>query len=337
MENKKILFLYTGGHPLHLAFAKSIKADIQKLSWKIPRGYDIYISEGEFFKTVILKKMGFIKRKSLIINLFSDPRLFYYSEGIKFNSKKQKIEDISYIKKTLFEYLIKKLDGVICVGNFEKELLKKQYQGLIKKVDIFVEKDWYLKLLQLKPNLNKKRLIFIGSGPDSYYKGIDLILEISLELMDFEFIVIGEAWDKFIDANKNLIPNNLKFVGKKNHNEIKEILKGGGTYLHLGRGEAFGIVVIEAMSAGMIPIVSNLTGAKEAVEKVDKDLIVRLNKDEVIRKIHSIYNLNKNKKDKLSKKCKETSREFEEYKRLNEFKTNFWDLIKEIENEKAKR
>jgi len=65
-------------------------------------------------------------------------------------------------------------------------------------------------------------------------------------------------------------------------------------------------------------------------------LIVSLDKNKIIKKIREIYNLNKEKKLKLSKKCKKISKEFEENKRLKEFKDNFWNLIKEIENERKK-
>jgi glycosyltransferase involved in cell wall biosynthesis len=336
MKNKKILFLYTGGHPLHLGFAKSINADIKKLSWKIPKNYDVYFTEGEFFKTVLLQKIGLINKKSTIINLFSDPRLFYYNKGIHFNNKEQKVKRISFIKSKLFKFLLKKVNGVICVGKFEEELLKKIYEGPYKKIDIFVERHWHSKLLRLSPNLDKKRIIFIGSGPDSYYKGIDILSNVAQELKDFEFIIIGEKWDNFISLNKDKIPKNLKFIGKKNHEEIYKILKEGGMYLHLGRGEAFGIVIIEAMSAGIIPIISELTGAKEAVEKVDKRLIVPLEKEEVIKRIMEINSLDDYKKESLSKKCKKISKEFEEKKRLKEFKKNFLNLLDEIENEKRR-
>jgi glycosyltransferase involved in cell wall biosynthesis len=336
MENKKILFLYTGGHPLHLKFAKEINAGIRKLSWKIPNNYNIYLTEGEFFKTILSKQFGRIKKDSLLVNLFSDPRLYYYNKEIYFNAKKQRIKRINYLKLKLFKFLIKKLEGVICVGKFEEELLKNFHPKHHKKVDIFVEKDWHSKLLKLNPNPNKKRIIFIGSGPDYYYKGIDLLLKVASELKDFEFIVIGDAWSKFINNFKNKMPLNLNFVGKRNHEEIYKILKEGGIYLHLGRGEAFGIAIIEAMSAGIIPIVSNLTGAKESVEKVNKDLVVPLEEDKIIKRIIKIYNSDKSKKYELSKKCKKIGKEFEEKKRLKEFEDNFWDLIKEIENERKK-
>jgi len=49
-----------------------------------------------------------------------------------------------------------------------------------------------------------------------------------------------------------------------------------------------------------------------------------------------INSLDDYKKESLSKKCKKISKEFEEKKRLKEFKKNFLNLLDEIENEKRR-
>ena len=126
IKNKKILYLYTGDHPVHRKFAESISADIKEMSWNVPRGYDIYFSEGEFYKLIVLRMIGKLSRNSKIINLFSDPRLFYLDKKIRFNIEKGKIEKKSEIKTFIFKILINKLDGVVCVGKFEENLLKKK-------------------------------------------------------------------------------------------------------------------------------------------------------------------------------------------------------------------
>ena len=77
MNNKKILYLYTGNHIIHRKFAQSVDAKIIPMTWKIPKSYNIYFTEGEFFKPVILRIFGLIKKKSKIINLENVNFTFY--------------------------------------------------------------------------------------------------------------------------------------------------------------------------------------------------------------------------------------------------------------------
>ena len=328
LKGKKILYLYTGDHPVHRKFAESVGADIREMSWKIPKGYDIYFSEGEFFKLIILRMIGKLNRNSKIINLFSDPRLFYLDRKIKFNTKNGKIEKKSKMEAIIFKMLINKLNGVICVGKFEENLLKKYYFGPFKKVDVFIDKDFHKKLLKIQPKLVEKRVLFIGHGPDTYYKGIDVLIKVARKNRDINFTIVGKSYEKFIQYND--VPGNVKFIGGLKSSEMCEIFENSSLYVHLGRGEAFGITVLEAMAAGLPCIVLELTGAKEAVEKVDSKFIVPLNEKKISDKITEYFNKSLKEREILSGKFREQSRFYNEAKQLESFKKQFRELVKGI-------
>ena len=244
MNNKKILYLYTGNHIIHRKFAQSVDAKIIPMTWKIPKSYNIYFTEGEFFKPVILRIFGLIKKKSKIINLFSDPRLFYLDRGLKYDVLKQRVRRYSWIKKKIFEKLLNKLDGVICVGSFEKEMLDRHYFGFSKRVDIFVEKDFQKRLLKIKPKLSLKRVLFIGNGPDFFYKGTDFLLDVAKKCSKVSFTIVGGFYDNLIRKKGKL--DNVKFIGqiKMNSKEMEKIISEHQLYVHFGRGEAFGVTVL---------------------------------------------------------------------------------------------
>jgi len=330
MKNKKILYLYTGNHLVHRKFAESIGAEITKMSWKIPKGYDIYLSEGEFFKLVILKSIGRLGRKSKIINLFSDPRLFYLDRKINYDLKGQKIRKSSAIKCFILEKLMSRLDGAVCVGRFEESLLKRHYMGPIERVDVFIEKNFHKKLLALNPKLIEKKVLFIGNGPDIYYKGVDLLIEVARENPNVKFTVVGGFFENFLA--KNPIPKNVKFIGKVNMNSdrMSKIIGNNALYVHLGRGEAFGITVLEAMAAGLPCIVSELTGAKEAVGAVNPDLIAPLDKLKVTEKIRRYFEKNLVERKNLSERFKNKSKFYGEQKQLLNFRNRFEILMEEI-------
>ena len=323
-ENKKILYLYTGDHPIHHKFAEAIGADRRKVSWDIPKGYDIYFSEGEFFKLIILRMIGKLNKTSKIINLFSDPRLYYLDKKIRFDVGKNKIMKKSGLKTFIFKYLMKKLDGAICVGQFQEKLLKKYYSGPIEKVDIFIDKNFHKRLLKMKHKLLEKKIFIIAIGPDFYYKGVDLLIKIANKNRDIDFTICGKSYDNFIRDND--IPENVKFVGKLTSLEIYNVFRNNSLYVHLGRGEAFGITIIEAMAAGLPCIVSDITGAKEAVEKVNPKFVLPLDGKLITEKIREYFDMSLKEKQEISKRFKEESKFYNEERHLKNFKKQFFEL-----------
>jgi len=328
IRNKRILYLYTGDHPVHRKFAETIGADIRAMSWNIPREYDIYFTEGEFFKPIILRMIRKLSKSSKIINLFSDPRLYYLDRKISFNFQKGKIEKRSKVKTILFKILMNKLDGVICVGKFEEDLLKKYYSGPFRRIYVFIDQKFHKKLLKIKPKLVERKIVFIGHGPDIYCKGIDMLVKVAEKNKNVDFTIVGKFYENFM--KNNIIPKNVSFVGGLQVSEMGEIFKNNSLYIHLGRGESFGIVILEAMAAGLPCIVSEVTGGKEAVEEVDSKFVVPLNEEIISERIGDYFGESLVERKILSKKFKEGSKFYEEKRQLDNFKKQFEDLVNKL-------
>jgi glycosyltransferase involved in cell wall biosynthesis len=323
-ENRRIFYLYTGDHPVHRKFAEAIDADIGPLSWNVPKGYDIYLSEGEFFKPIILKTIGKLGRKSKIINLFSDPRLFYQSSGKRFDPITSKTKKTSIIKRFLFKKLLGLLDGALCGGKFEEKLLNELNTKIPRRIVYpFVSNERLNVLKKLLPSLEGEEILFIGNGPDFYYKGLDILIDSFVELKK-----------KFPSLKLNIVgkwkvKKEWKIKGVIFHGEKKNIvpyLSKSSLYLHLGRGEAFGVTILEAMCAGIPAIVSNLTGAMEIVKKVDEDLIVPLEKKRIVRKVEAYLKLSQREKKKLGNLSRIEGYKVNEKDMLTHFKKQFYSL-----------
>ena len=329
IKDKKIIYLYTGNHPLHLAFAKTITKSIAPLSNKIPKNYDIYFVEGDYSQIIMQKTLKKINPDAKIIILFSDPRLFYLNSKKQFDSKKNKVVKTSKIKKILAKKLLNNIDGAMCVGNFEKELFEKLNKKVpIRAVQPFIGEELYKQAIKINPKLNNQKILFIANGPDFYYKGIDILIEsfksIKKIIPNAELHIVGK-WD----VKKEWVSPGIYFDGFKN-NAFGEQYSKNSLYLHLGRGEAFGLTVIEAMLAGIPSIISNLTGAKEAVEKVSKDFIVPLQTDDITKKVKEYFSLNLKEKKLLSQKFKDIGKKYTKENSLKDFKNKFSDLLNEI-------
>lgn len=97
-------------------------------------------------------------------------------------------------------------------------------------------------------------------------KGYDMVLEIARRLPDIQFELIGTVSSDMSSYCNKLIkesPKNVRFHINVTMEEKIEILKKSKALLHSFMGEHFGIAIVEAMSAGIIPVTHDSGAAKE--------------------------------------------------------------------------
>jgi alpha-1,2-mannosyltransferase len=97
-------------------------------------------------------------------------------------------------------------------------------------------------------------------------KEYETILQIAKHRPQLKFELIGGvAHDKisYLNSLKNKASENVTFHVNATENQKLEILKRSKILLHSFKGEHFGIALIEAMSAGLIPVSHNSGAAKE--------------------------------------------------------------------------
>jgi glycosyltransferase involved in cell wall biosynthesis len=97
-------------------------------------------------------------------------------------------------------------------------------------------------------------------------KEYDTILQIAKHRPQLKFELIGGVADdkiSYLDSLKNKASKNVTFHVNVTENQKIEILKRSKILVHSCKGEAFGIALIDAMSAGLIPISHNSGAPKE--------------------------------------------------------------------------
>lgn len=119
------------------------------------------------------------------------------------------------------------------------------------------------------PSPRKLRLGFVGrlANPS---KGIFLIPKILQRLADadlnFEIIIVGDGPDRgrfSRDLSPFLLAGQARMVGGQPHEKIPEFLAEMDVLLMPSRFEGFGFSLIEAMAAGVVPIVSRIRGVTD--------------------------------------------------------------------------
>lgn len=332
----RILFLYYGPHHVHAAFARSLDADFLpvdfKIGWRrsphfykkylgavlsalsLPQGYDIYFCGSTFIIPAISRKLHRIGNEKKIVNLFADPLCYYlYSKRI------------SGIRRVMIIDLLIEVDGFICMGGMEAELLTKIIGD--KKcviIEPFIKKETYSRLIRIAPSLKSHNILSIANGPDWFCKGIDLLIDsfqiAKEESEDLTLTIVGEWQPK-----EEWLIDGVSFVGYQP--DLDPYIRNSSLYIHLGRGDAFPISDLEAMLGGLPAIVSEWTGTKQVIKNLGSDFISSLDPENAANKISNYFNLSLEKKMRLSEKSRKLASSFKEDEKIELFRKKFMTFL----------
>lgn len=341
-HKKRTLFLYYDPHLSHAAMAKAIRADfypapklmsnkngllyniygtasIIKLAILIPKNYDTYLCEGTYIFPAMTKRLALIRKDAKIINILASPLLYYIKTGV-----------IKSVKKALVLTLLKEVDGFVCIGKMEKDLIKEFIPNAKTMITYpFIDKKTYKEMLNKAnriPNLESHSILIIGKN-DAYYKGVDILVE--------AFKLVKKKWP---DAELNIVGNmkNMEIYTKGVEGvnplgyvkDLVSIIKKSALYVHPGRGDAFPVSTLEAMLSGLPAIVSNATGTKEVVKKLGCEFIVPLNPKSLYIAINDYFMQSYQNKLILSKKASRLASQFKEKEIIAKFRKDYFNLIR---------
>jgi glycosyltransferase involved in cell wall biosynthesis len=96
-------------------------------------------------------------------------------------------------------------------------------------------------------------------------KGQLPFVEAARELPDVRFVFAGRWLDDAIDALRAVAAENVEFTGWLSDEDLRALYLRAGAYVQASRHEGFGLAVAEAMLAGCVPVVMNVTAMPEVV------------------------------------------------------------------------
>jgi glycosyltransferase involved in cell wall biosynthesis len=183
--------------------------------------------------------------------LYIQPYLFI-SNNINYN--KYEHINLEYIKKAT----------IIANSNYTRNTIKKVWN--IDSTVIYPPCPQYSFPLEdkIKTNTDTKSVCTLGRFVRQ--KEYEIILQIAKERPQLKFELIGGVTEdniSYLNRLKNKASKNVAFHVNATVNQKIEILKRSKILLHSLKGEHFGIALIEAMSAGLIPVSHNSGAAKE--------------------------------------------------------------------------
>lgn len=350
----KTVFIHgrPGPHPFHAALARAVGADFvpvdfllrwhdrrssrlrRYMSWilcaiSFPNAgrYDVFLSEGPHFVPVIMRGLGRVRGRQKLVALMDNETLFFLKAG-RYSAT------ASYAQL----WALRRYDVLMCVGRMEarlaESLVQRDQKPAVVRVRSGVAENRLPGLLEVRPELDARSLVFVGNGPDGWrgwYKGIDLLLEACGrvgEKVPVRLSIVGDWRPEYIrEVSGELPPDRLDVRLIGHTDDPRPHLADAALYVHLGRGDAFGISVLEAMCAGLPALVSEWTGAAEAVERVDPSLVVPLDPEAAASRILWYLDLTEGVRSELSRRSREVASEYTEARAVREFVDAYWRAV----------
>lgn len=345
------------GHPIHTKIAKTINSDFfpvdfkirwhdipssrfrRYLSWLVcaftfpdKRKYDVFFTEDAYFFPGIMRVFKLIARKQKIVALMASHTLFFL-----YTNHYSKITSIA-LKK-----LLKNYDAIICIGITQyllvQKILGEDHNVKVYKIFNGVPKERFKKLIKVSPSLGSNDVVFIGNIENrnrAKYKGIDLMLQgfaLAKQMVPkINFKIVGNCdlalINEMVEIYAPSFKDSIKVIGSQK--DITQALASSAMYLHCARGDAFPTTVMEALTAGLPPLVSEWTGNKELALEVHSQLVVPLESQLIADRIIWYFQLKIEDKYNLSDRCKKVIQDYTEEKALHNFKNIFDNMYNEL-------
>ena len=339
----KVLFIYTGLHKAHQPFIKAINADIYPVYNKYFNGfrrfinafkmaknypdYDVYVIEGGMPMFPVFIRKYLLNKKNIIIGLLADET---------FINLVQRQKHYSFAETLIHKLSARCLDGAIAVSPMVRDFARKIINVPIEVVRPPIPEENYIKLGKVKPDLESKIIVSVGEGRFSI--GIDILVEQFIiakqYIHDLQLWIVGKGHPKDYEKIKG-----VKVLGYVE--DLGKVFEMASLFVHAGRCSAYPVATLEAMRAGLPVIVSDMTGTKEIVERVETRVkrefglsyagckFIQL-LDKIFEGIIFYYKLSLNIRETLSKLYKKYSQEFEPKKREKDFANKFNKLVEII-------
>ena len=184
------------------------------------------------------------------------------------------IEDQLKGNTYFFNKLVKLADKVLVLNDNSYNFVLNYKKDNVYKVPNFIDKSFICDKKEINEQI--KNILYVGHI--RHTKGIKEILDVSKKYKDINFLLCGPIVDK--DLVKDL--DNVKFLGSKSHEEVKELMLDSDIFLFPSYTEGFSLSILEAMANGL-PIITTDVGANKECIK-DGGIIINIGSSEDIIK-----------------------------------------------------
>lgn len=178
----------------------------------------------------------------------------------------------SIIHNKLLKFTLTDIGHVICVSHTCKEntvLRANLDPSMVSVIPNAVVSDDF-KPATIRPSLNKITVVVISRLFQN--KGTDLLTAIIPRICatrnEISFLIAGDG-PKFVDLEqmreRYQLQDRVELIGSIKHEQVRDVMIQGQIYLHPSLTEAFGTVLVEAASCGLLVVTTNVGGIPEVL------------------------------------------------------------------------
>lgn len=216
---------------------------------------------------------------------------------------------VVFVKRVLAvsEYI---KESLIKLHGYPERKIKLAHHG----VDIYVFSPSLENRMKLRKQLNitESDTVIVSTSRLARIKKIDRLIEafasLAQQRQDIQLILVGSG-DKYdelltkVNSLKSSIIKRIKFVGFQNN--VENYLQASDIYVLSSDSEGFCISCLEALSCGVITLVTDCGGPRDFVSNGWSGFIVEKTADNIKKGLEEILNLNKDDKKYISHNARE--------------------------------
>ena len=178
---------------------------------------------------------------------------------------------------------------ILTVSNFMKNLLVRGYGIRPSRIGVIhygvdttrfnfnLRKGKAARDLRKRLSENSENLIlYVGGRP--FRKGLAYLIEAMKYVADSRLVISGVKGDekKHFEnlCSKFDLRNRVVFTGFLEHEKLRYYYAASDVFVLPSLFDPFGLVVLEAMASGSVPVISRYTGASELIEPLKNGLII---------------------------------------------------------------
>jgi len=337
-----VAMLYQDPHPAHRGFARAVGADLVDYRGREPGflgdsmaadafngltlpDYDVYLVEGSRPLYAAVTK-----------RVTSDAKLVYLcaDHGL-YELGRTDFEGDSALKSLIGRFGTPAIrtvgshciDGVVAVSEFAADFTR-PVVGDDTPIEIahpYIQPDAYDALGAVNPDLSSKTAVTVGRA--ARYKGVDLLVKAWPAVREAhpgaELHVVGGGHpDSYADTEGVELKGYVE--------ELADALEPAGLFVQPSRMDTFPVSTLEAMRAGLPPLVTTGAGTRSVAREVDTSLVVDPTPEALARGVSRHFGRSRSAKRRLAARARRLGATFDAETRREAFRTAFRDVLRTI-------
>ena len=272
---------------------------------------------------------------------YPNTKFIYTSHNPSWTVPDKELSFFNILIEKIESFVMRRSDVVVAVSNTMKEgfikkakLSRTKIKVIYNFVDTKIFSPRYGKVWKKKNRLKGPIVLYVGKLTET--KGVSYLIRsipyVAKEIPNVNFVFVGGSYygkkdNPYLDMIDKLeIKNNVFFVGPVNEKELPLIYSSADVFVLPSMREAFGLVVVEALSSGVPVIVSKLQVFNEILNNEVGFYVPRNSPKHIACAIIKLLKDN-NVRKKMSKNAKKRAIKFDKIKQIKKYKILYESLL----------